>query len=240
LSDAAFVWASKFIGGRDAKEVFLACSVSSLDAGVSFDQVSVGGTPVSKLMVPLPKFVAARKDDIKFLVRVELDAKVIVGSYTCLDHDASIAGLHNEGRLNRVFELARVAYGPHPVPSSDAFTEASKKRKIESVRKVLVKHRKAHEKKKVETAKTFTPQGKVSLKRPSDMEVASMKSAKVSKKTVPHAITAALFEAQKVQLAPQALKSLEAPQVLNLQLVQKSYRARKIMLCSRYLSYGGC
>jgi hypothetical protein len=42
--------------------------------------------PVSQLKVPLPKFVAIRKDDdkdnIQFFVRVELEAEGIVGSYT--------------------------------------------------------------------------------------------------------------------------------------------------------------
>jgi hypothetical protein len=94
LSDAAFVWASKFIGDQDAMEEFVACSVWSLGAGVNVDQVSVGVTPVSKLKVPLPNFVASHKDgedDVKFLVRVESDAKVIVGSYTRPEHDACVA-----------------------------------------------------------------------------------------------------------------------------------------------------
>jgi hypothetical protein len=119
--------------------------------GVSFDQVSVGVTPVSKVETPLPNFVASCKDDeddIKFLARVELDAKVIVGSYTRLEHNFYIAWLHSEGRLNRVLELMGVAYGPHALPGSDAFTKASKKRKIDSVGKVLGKRRKAPGKKK--------------------------------------------------------------------------------------------
>jgi hypothetical protein len=50
-------------------EEFVACGVWLLGAGVNFDQVSVGVTPVSKLKVPLPNFVSSRKDDesdIKF------------------------------------------------------------------------------------------------------------------------------------------------------------------------------
>jgi hypothetical protein len=72
----------------------VACGVWQMAVGVSFDQVSVGVTPVSKVETPLPNFVASRKDDeddIKFLARVELDAKVIVGSYTHLEHNFYIA-----------------------------------------------------------------------------------------------------------------------------------------------------
>jgi hypothetical protein len=164
LSDAAFIWASKFIGGQDAMEEFAACGVWPLGAGVNFDQASVGVTLVSKLKVPLPNFMTSHKDDIKFLVRVELDAKIIVGSCTRPKHDACISGLHNEGRMNRVLDLAWVAYGPRLVPGSGAFTEASKKRTTYSVGKVLAKRPKVPEKKKAETTKTSAPRGMVSLK----------------------------------------------------------------------------
>jgi hypothetical protein len=96
LSDHAFIWASKSIGGRDAGEEFVAYGVWPLAVNVSFDQVLVGATPVSKLKMPLPKFVAARRDgedDAEFLARVELEAKVVVGSYTHPEHNAFIAGL---------------------------------------------------------------------------------------------------------------------------------------------------
>jgi hypothetical protein len=165
-SDAAFIWASKFIRGRDTEEEFVACSVWPLGAGVSFDQVSVGVSPVSKLKVPLPNFVASRKDDedgIKFLVRVALEAKVIVGSYTCPKHDTCIAGLHNEGRLNRGLELTGVAYEPRPVLGSDAFIESSKKRKTDYVGKVLVKHPKALGKEKGGDCKDLRAAGNAQL-----------------------------------------------------------------------------
>jgi hypothetical protein len=100
-------------------------------SSVNFDQVSVSVTPVLRLKAPLPSFVASRKDDeddIKFLVRVESDAKVIAGSYTRLEHDTCIAGLHNEDQLNRVLDLMGVAYGPRLVPGSNFTTKTSKKR----------------------------------------------------------------------------------------------------------------
>jgi hypothetical protein len=169
-------------------EEFVACGVWPLSAGVNFDQVSVGVNPVLKLKVPLPNFVSSRKDDesdIKFQARVVSDAKVIVGSYTCPKHDACIARLHNEGRLNHVLELTGLTYGPHLVPSSDASTEASKKRKTYSVGKVVVKRLKVPEKKRAETS---APRGKGRFKRLSNAEVASAKPIKLSKKNVPHAV----------------------------------------------------
>jgi hypothetical protein len=119
FSDGAFIWASKCIGGQNALEEFVSCGVWPLAAGVNFEQVKVGVTPVSKLKVPLPGFTLCHKDDedyIKFLVRVEQEAKVIVGSYMCTEHEACMAHLHNNGRLNRVLEFTVVAYGPRPMP----------------------------------------------------------------------------------------------------------------------------
>jgi hypothetical protein len=107
--DIAFVRVTKFIGGWDPMEQFLACGMYPLAVGVGFDRVAAGVTPVSKLKLPPPKFVAVCKDDVQFLVRTELDAEGIVGSYTCPEHDSSTASLRNEGRLNREFELAGVA-----------------------------------------------------------------------------------------------------------------------------------
>jgi hypothetical protein len=46
---------------------------------------------VSKLKASLPRFPICREhdeDDIKFLVIVEQEARVIVGSYTCMEHEA--------------------------------------------------------------------------------------------------------------------------------------------------------
>jgi hypothetical protein len=143
LSIDAFVWAYKYIGGWDAMEEFVACGIWPLGADVNFDQVSVSVTLVSKLNVPRPNFVAScndDKDDVKSLARVESNAKVIVGNYTRLGHDTCVVGLHNEGWLNCALECVGVAIGPRPVPGSTASTEASKKRNIDSVGKVVAKH----------------------------------------------------------------------------------------------------
>jgi hypothetical protein len=95
LGDVAFVQATKFIRGRDAMEEFLACGVYPLATSAEFNRVATHTTPISKLKVPLSKFVAFRKDDdeddVQFLVRVELEAEGIVGNYTKLEHDAFLA-----------------------------------------------------------------------------------------------------------------------------------------------------
>jgi hypothetical protein len=176
------------------------------------------------------------------------DAKVIVGSYTCLKHDACIARLHNEGRLNRVLELTGLTYGPRLVPSSDASIEASKKRKAYSVGKVVVKRPKAPEKKRVETS---APWGKGRFKRLSNVEVASAKPIKLSKKNAPHAIAATaaahgMLGASSPKSAAGALSSKilggtsgSKLTALNLRLVRKTLRGHQKMSCSHDWSYGG-
>jgi hypothetical protein len=118
------------------------------------------------------------------LARVEKEARVLVGRYTRLEHEAC-ATLPNNGRWNHVLELAGVAYGPHPTPIS---MEVLKKRKADSVEKTVPKHPKALEKKWVDHAKTSAAHGKIGVKQPSDANVASLKSAKLSKKTIPRTI----------------------------------------------------
>jgi hypothetical protein len=149
LSDNAFVWASKHIGGQDVMEEFIVCNVWPLAVGISFEQVKVGVTLVSKLKVPLSRFAVAREDDAKFLARVEKEARVLVGSYTHPEHKVC-AVLPNNGRLNRVLELTGVAYGPRPAP---ILTEVLKKRKADSVGKTISKCPKALEKKRAEHVK---------------------------------------------------------------------------------------
>jgi hypothetical protein len=169
-------------------EEFVSCGVWPLAASVNSEQVKVNLTPISKLKVPLPRFSLSREDDeddVKFLAWVEQEARVIVGSYMCMEHDTCIAGLQNNDRLNRVLKLTGVAYGPRPVPIS---VEVLKKRKADATGKVLVKHLKASEKKKVETTKVAAVQVKGGLKRLSDTDISSAKSGKLSKNTVPCAI----------------------------------------------------
>jgi hypothetical protein len=51
--DVAFVRATKFIGGRYVIEEFLACGMYPLAAGIGFDRMTDGVTPVSRLKLPL-------------------------------------------------------------------------------------------------------------------------------------------------------------------------------------------
>jgi hypothetical protein len=81
-----------------------------------------------------------------------------------------------------------VTYGPHSVPVS---VEVSKKRKADATGKVLVKRLKVLEKKRAETAKVTMAQVKGGLKRSSDTDITSAKSAKLSKNIVPRTLTSA-------------------------------------------------
>jgi hypothetical protein len=182
-------------------EEFVAYGMHPLATGVGFDKVATLVTPVLKLKLPLLKFVAVHKDDeddVQCLARVELEAKGIMGSYTHPEHEACVMSLHNEGHLNMVFELAEMAYGPRPEPGTKEFTKASKKRKMDVAGKNLSKRVRALKKKKVETVKAAvppgktynpqgkgaTPRGKGGLKRLSDVEVASARPVKQTKKTM--------------------------------------------------------
>jgi hypothetical protein len=144
LGDIAFVQATKFIGGRDAMEEFIACGMYPLAAGADFDRVATCTTLVSKLKVPLLKFTVACKDDN--------------------EDDACLGHVCNGGRLNHVFELAEVAYGPCAMPDTDEFTEAMWNRKLDAVGKNPSKHPKAVRKKKADVVKIAPSRGKASLK----------------------------------------------------------------------------
>jgi hypothetical protein len=54
---------TKFTGGHDAMEEFIACVMYPLAVGVGFDRVAMRTTPISKLKVTLPKFIVISKDD---------------------------------------------------------------------------------------------------------------------------------------------------------------------------------
>jgi hypothetical protein len=145
-------------------------------------------TLVSNLKVPLPRFSLSREDqddDTSFLARVEQEARNIVGSYMRGDHEACVAGLQNNGRLNHVLELTRVAYGPRPAPVS---VEVLKKRKVDASGKVLAKCPKAPEKKGAEPAKVAATRGMGGLKWPLDADILPAKSTMVGKGIIPRTI----------------------------------------------------
>jgi hypothetical protein len=185
LSYDVFVWASRNIGGRDTMEEFVSCGVWPLATDVSFEHGKVGLTPISKLKVPLPRFPLSHKDDTGFLARVEQEARNIVGSYTCVEHDAYVSGLPNNCRLNHVLELVGVAYGPRlaPVPA-----EVLKKRKVEASEKVLAKHPKGLEKKGAKPVKVSGVRVMGGLKWPLNADILPARSVKLSKGIVHHTI----------------------------------------------------
>jgi hypothetical protein len=110
-------------------EEFVSCGVWPLSAGVDFEHVKVDLTLISQLKVPLPRFPLFHEDGddgSHLLVRVEQEARNIVGSYMRAEHKGCITSLPNNDRLSCVLKVAGVAYGPHPVPIS---VEVSKEKK---------------------------------------------------------------------------------------------------------------
>jgi hypothetical protein len=161
--NVTFIKATNFIRGQDTMEEYLACQMYLLSDSVSYERVTDGVAPVLRLKLPQPKFHAMHKDaedDIHILARVEMEAEGVVGSHTGSEHDICMAGQRDGDRLNHMFELAGVPYGPQPVPGTDAFIEAMKKRKMYASRKTPVKHTKVSEKQKAESLKIVVPWAK--------------------------------------------------------------------------------
>jgi hypothetical protein len=175
---------------------FMSCGIWPVSVSVDFEHVKVDLTPVSQLKVPLPNFPLScedGEDDVQLLARVEQEARNIMGGYTRAEHKACIASLPNNGHLNHVLEVARVAYGPRSVPVS---AEVLKKRKADAAVKVSAKRPKATEKKGVGLAKVSRSRMSGSSNRPSGVDIPSEKSTKLSKGTVPRAI--ALIAAARI------------------------------------------
>jgi hypothetical protein len=125
----------------------LSCGVWPLSAGVDFEHVKVDFTLVSWLKNPLPNFPLCREgeeDDVRFLARVEQEARNIVDGYMRVEHEACLTSIPNNGLLNHVLELVGVSYGPCPVP---ILAEVLKKRKADAPMKVSGKRPKVAEKK---------------------------------------------------------------------------------------------
>jgi hypothetical protein len=81
VSDASFVRATRTIGGRDAVEEYMVCSLFPLSVSFELGEVGDGETPVLKRSAPMPDFQATRlleETTDQFLVRVELGIANIV------------------------------------------------------------------------------------------------------------------------------------------------------------------
>jgi hypothetical protein len=120
-----------------------------------------------------------------------LELESIVGSYTKPEHDAFLSHVCNGGQLNCIFEHAVVTNGPHPVPGTEEFTKAVKKRKFDAIGKNPSKRLMAAGKRKMEAAKVAPSRGKVGLKWPSTAEVALARPLKQSKKAMAHPVAVA-------------------------------------------------
>jgi hypothetical protein len=69
-----------------------------------------------RLSIKFALIMSEDESEAQFLVKVELEAENVVGSYSGAEHDACIKSLPNGSCLNRVFEMAGIAYGRRPVP----------------------------------------------------------------------------------------------------------------------------
>jgi hypothetical protein len=107
--------------------------------GFGFRYVAVGTTMVSEVETPLPVFpmdVIYAGASARFLAKVQTDAEKSLGSYGPKEQEACmVVKLSNGGRLNRVFEQMGVSYGPRPLPGSEAFRPASRKKKADLSKK---------------------------------------------------------------------------------------------------------
>jgi hypothetical protein len=107
--DLVFIHTTSLIGGWDTVEEYLACRIFPLLASFNFTEIADEKTLILKVIVPMPEFPLAKlqgEGNDHFLVRVELGAENVVGSYGRAEHDACIQALPNGGWLNRVFEKA--------------------------------------------------------------------------------------------------------------------------------------
>jgi hypothetical protein len=103
-NDAAFVWTTATIRGRDAIEEYATCKMYSLAIGFGFESVPLGTTPVSKVETPLPLFVvgtvaAGHADQV--LAEIETEAERVLGSFGPREYDAlRMVNIPNSSRLN--------------------------------------------------------------------------------------------------------------------------------------------
>jgi hypothetical protein len=105
-----------------------------------------------------------------------------------MKHEACIACLPNNGRLNHVLEVEGWLMGLARLP---IFVEVLKKRKADATVKVLAKRLKVHDKKGAEPTKVSGARESGGPKRPLSAGILPTKSVKLNKGTVPRAIASA-------------------------------------------------
>jgi hypothetical protein len=98
-----------------------------------------------------------------------------LGSYRPKEHDACItAKLLNGGCLNQAFKKLGVAYAPHSMSGTNAFTAATRKRKVDVTSRVALV-------KKVGIVKIVRPKTRLGPRGMSMIELALVKPIVVSK-----------------------------------------------------------
>jgi hypothetical protein len=105
------------------------------------------------------------------------------GSVAHGEHDTCITAVPNEGRLNRVFKLAGVPYGPRLEPGSEASKNAARKRRNDAGAGPAGKCAKVSGRKAMATKAPKTPKGMGA----SSSKAAPSKSAPSHTKSVPTA-----------------------------------------------------
>jgi hypothetical protein len=132
VSDAAFIKATRTIGGRDTVEEYMACGLLLQSMSFELGEVADGEMPVSKLPVQMLDFLVTgppEKTNGQFRARVELATANVIGRYTRREHKACIEALPNQGRVNRGFKHVGVPYRPRLEPAFEANEEAARKSK---------------------------------------------------------------------------------------------------------------
>jgi hypothetical protein len=90
-------------------------------------EIEEAEAPLSKVVVPLPKFSAVKatkEKDSVFVTQICIGADKLVGHYGRTEHKACLNQIHN----SLVFEVAGIMYPSRPVLEAPA-TGGSKKRK---------------------------------------------------------------------------------------------------------------
>jgi hypothetical protein len=75
-------------------------------------------TPLSKVMVPMPKvtpIIVKQESEAAFEAQIVAASSLPVGNY-CITENNTYMGLRH-GRINHVFDLSGVHYLPHPEPN---------------------------------------------------------------------------------------------------------------------------
>jgi hypothetical protein len=101
----------------------------------------------------------------RFLAKAKTDAEWILGSYGPKEHDVCMAmKLPNGGHFNQVFKQMGVPYTLWPMPVTDAFMAATKKRKANASRRMAAKKAKVALMKKMSVLKIIWTKSRLGLR----------------------------------------------------------------------------